>query len=176
MRERSPRPDGPNEPGARYLPWPAERPRLPDEWTRWASYGYQLAVNLQVLRRWRGVSQEWLGYMAGLSRNQVSNLERNENSSGRPSDPSLSTIYRLAHALGVPPAVLLPAPGEEVGEVRRSGPDLLVDITWPGPDEAEETGDPEAERRLIELLREAFPAAVRGRGDGSGEPGEDAGR
>ena len=83
---------------------------------------------------------------------------------------------RLAHALGVPPAVLLPAPGEEVGEVRRSGPDLLVDITWPGPDEAEETGDPEAERRLIELLREAFPAALRGRGDGSGEPGEDAGR
>ena len=57
----------------------------------------------------RGLSQEALAHEAGLHRNQVSNLER-ARSNREPfiSDPQLSTVYRLAVALNVPPAYLLP--------------------------------------------------------------------
>ena len=53
--------------------------------------------------------QEALAHEAGLHRNQVSNLER-ARSNREPfiSDPQLSTVYRLAVALNVPPAYLLP--------------------------------------------------------------------
>ncbi len=44
-----------------------------------------------------------------MHRNQVSNLERNHsNRDPYIADPQLSTIYRLALALSVPPAWLLP--------------------------------------------------------------------
>ncbi len=46
---------------------------------------------------------------SGMHRNQVSNLERNHsNRDPYIADPQLSTIYRLALALSVPPAWLLP--------------------------------------------------------------------
>ncbi|WP_041631718.1 helix-turn-helix domain-containing protein [Corynebacterium maris] len=98
----------------------------------WPSYGHKLGENLRALRIMRGLSQGRLAVLAGLSRNVVSNLERNENSAHRCSDPVLSTVYKLARALRVPPVVLLPAAhrpvngicaGEAVGEG--------VDLLWP---------------------------------------------
>ncbi len=61
----------------------------------------QFARNLREQRMRRGLSQEALGDAAGLHRTEVSLLER----AGR--EPRLSTIVRLARALGVPPAALL---------------------------------------------------------------------
>jgi transcriptional regulator with XRE-family HTH domain len=61
----------------------------------------QFADNLRRERERRGLSQEALGYAAGLHRTEVSLLER----AGR--DPRLSTIVRLAQGLGVTPARLL---------------------------------------------------------------------
>ncbi len=44
-----------------------------------------------------------------MHRNQISNLERGtSNREPFVSDPQLSTVYRLARALDVPPAYLLP--------------------------------------------------------------------
>ncbi|MCT1449979.1 helix-turn-helix domain-containing protein [Corynebacterium sp. p3-SID1194] len=83
----------------------------------WMSFGYSLSARLRMLRDMRGISQMRLAEMAGLSRSLVSNLERNSSGATRSSDPTMSTIYRLAYALRVPPAVLLPAVGEEVGEL-----------------------------------------------------------
>ena len=58
-----------------------------------------------------------LAKLAGVSRNFVSNLERNETASQTASDPVLSKIYRLAMALNVPPAMLLPSVTSEVQNV-----------------------------------------------------------
>ena len=108
---------------------------LPD--AKWASYGYSLSARLKSVRTMRGVSQQRLADLSGLSRSQVSNLERNHNNSRRSNDPNLSTIYRLAYALRVPPVLLLPGAGEEVGEIcwDSFGPQdvsaLNLEILWP---------------------------------------------
>lgn len=99
----------------------------------WPSYGHKLGENLRALRIMRGLSQKRLAALAGLSRNVVSNLERNENSAHRSSDPVLSTLYKLARALRVPPVVLLPAAHRPVngicaGEAAVAGG---VDLLWP---------------------------------------------
>ncbi|WP_311516886.1 helix-turn-helix domain-containing protein [uncultured Corynebacterium sp.] len=79
-----------------------------EDWPQWTSYGYCFASNLSQLRELRGLTQQELGDLAQLSRNQISNMERNETSKGSPNDPFMSTVYRLARALEVPPAVLFP--------------------------------------------------------------------
>ena len=63
------------------------------------------AANLRRERERAGLSQEQLGFKAGIHRTEISLLERG----GR--DPRLSTIARLAAGLGVPLATLV----DEVG-------------------------------------------------------------
>lgn len=95
----------------------------------WISYGSRLGRNLYQLRTMRGLSQERLAELAGISRNIISNIERNENN-GKPGDPVLSTVYLLARALHVPPAVLLPGGDQIVHEIcRAEGPQM--DLVWP---------------------------------------------
>lgn len=101
-----------------------------NEWAHWGSYGHVLAFRLRALRQHRGLSQLRLAELAGVSRNLVSNLERNENAKHAPTDPVLSTLYRLAQALDVPPAALLPAVERKVGPVCEPG-DLAVTVSWP---------------------------------------------
>lgn len=75
----------------------------------WGTYAYAFAHRLVVIRRARGYSQETLAELSGMHRNQISNLERGtSNREPRVADPLLSTVYRLASALEVPPAYLLP--------------------------------------------------------------------
>lgn len=100
------------------------------EWVHWESYGHVLAHRLRTLRRNRGLSQLRLAELAGVSRNLVSNLERNENAKQAPTDPVLSTIYRLAQALDVPPVALLPAVEKKVASVCEPG-SLEVRAQWP---------------------------------------------
>lgn len=55
-----------------------------------------------------------------MHRNQVSNMERNVSSGERFADPHLSTVFRLAMALDVPPEFLIPDLG---AKVRRRSPE-----------------------------------------------------
>jgi Predicted transcriptional regulator with C-terminal CBS domains len=57
--------------------------------------------NLRRARKEAGLSQEALGFKAGLHTTEISRLERAVR------DPRLSTIYRVAAALGVEPATLV---------------------------------------------------------------------
>lgn len=61
----------------------------------------RFAQNLRSRRANAGMSQEALGFACGLHRTEVSLLERAAR------EPRLSTIVRLARALGVRPADLL---------------------------------------------------------------------
>ncbi|WP_248488613.1 helix-turn-helix domain-containing protein [Tsukamurella sp. PLM1] len=74
----------------------------------WGTYGDSLGRRLVTVRKARGLSQEKLAELAGIHRNQVSNIERNVSSNDGVSDPHMSTVYRLAAALDVPPSMLLP--------------------------------------------------------------------
>lgn len=81
---------------------------------RWRSYSHELATNLRTTRTNRRLSQRALADIARISRNQVYNIERNTNGRHSVADPQLSTVYRLALALQVPPASLLPAAMQRV--------------------------------------------------------------
>ncbi|WP_420040676.1 helix-turn-helix domain-containing protein [Gordonia sp. MP11Mi] len=75
----------------------------------WDTYADALGYRLVVLRKARGYSQEALAERSGMHRNQISNLERGtSNREPHVADPLLSTVYRLAGALDVPPAYLMP--------------------------------------------------------------------
>lgn len=80
----------------------------------WVSFGLSFAQRLRWLRKRRGLSQEALGHLTGIHRNQISNLERNVSRDDGCNDPKLSTVYKLARALDVAPALLLPASGDRV--------------------------------------------------------------
>ncbi|WJY67438.1 helix-turn-helix domain-containing protein [Corynebacterium auris] len=99
----------------------------------WASYGYVLAVRLRTLRVMRGLTQRRLAELSGLSRSLISNLERNHYNCARSADPTLSTLYRIAHALHVPPAALLPGVGDAVGTRCADRPLSLspLRVEWP---------------------------------------------
>lgn len=78
----------------------------------WDTYAYSFGHRLVTIRKARGFSQEELAHRCGMHRNAVSNLERGtSNRDPYLSDPQLSTVYRLARALDVPPAYLIPDVG-----------------------------------------------------------------
>ena len=83
-----------------------------------------------MLRRMRRLTQEELASLAGISRNSVSNIERNLNNSGEATDPHLSIVYRLAQALDVPPAVLLPGGDRPVADIC-SAEEVGITLVWP---------------------------------------------
>ncbi|AZA09867.1 helix-turn-helix domain-containing protein [Corynebacterium pseudopelargi] len=97
----------------------------------WSSYGYVFGRRLQRLRTMRGLSQDRLAELADVSRNQISNLERNNNNGTSTSDPTMSMVYTLARALHVPPAALLPNVGGYVTDVCPDTADLAVEVVWP---------------------------------------------
>ena len=61
----------------------------------------KIGRNLRQLREDRLLTQEELGEAAGVSRDQISRIERNEV------DPRFSTIRKLAKALDVDPRGLI---------------------------------------------------------------------
>lgn len=74
----------------------------------------RLADKVIELRRRKGYTQEKLAEVAGVSRNQVQNIEHSRNNmkdprTGRPGrgNPRLDTIFHLADALGVSPTILI---------------------------------------------------------------------
>lgn len=63
--------------------------------------GKIVAQNLRRTRKRRGLSQEELAHLAGVNRNYVGMIEREENS------PTIDMIERLADVLKVEPAEFL---------------------------------------------------------------------
>jgi transcriptional regulator with XRE-family HTH domain len=60
-----------------------------------------VARNLRVMRKQKGLSQEELAYQAGVNRNYVGQIEREEKS------PTVDMVEKLASALGVVPEEML---------------------------------------------------------------------
>ncbi|MEL4151886.1 helix-turn-helix domain-containing protein [Corynebacterium bovis] len=83
-----------------------EEPRFP-----WDSLSADMAERLRELRLRAGLTQAELADLSGVTRNHISGLEAGPRTDGRSVDPRLSTLYRLAAALGVPPAAVFPLPG-----------------------------------------------------------------
>lgn len=100
------------------------------EWRPWPSYGLALGRKLAQLRRLRGLTQDQLATLSDVSRNSISNIERNLNNAGTATDPRLSTLYRLARALDVPPAALLPGGDRLVADIC-SAEGLGISLRWP---------------------------------------------
>jgi transcriptional regulator with XRE-family HTH domain len=60
-----------------------------------------VARNLRILRKQKGLSQEELAFQAGINRNYVGQIEREEKS------PTVDTLEKLAMVLKVEPSELL---------------------------------------------------------------------
>lgn len=127
--------------------------------SHWASYALGLGERVRAIRLMRGLSQSRLAEISGVSRTLISNLERNDYNA-RAADPTLSTMYRLASALKVPPAALLPGAGDAVegrfaGQTRDDGnptPNSIV-FEWPrGPRDTQRFDEP--------YLRRGAPAGT----------------
>ncbi|RRQ06435.1 hypothetical protein CXF35_10600, partial [Corynebacterium bovis] len=73
-----------------------------------------MAERLRELRLRAGLTQAELADLSGVTRNHISGLEAGPRQDGRSVDPRLSTLYRLAAALGVPPAAVFPLPGSMI--------------------------------------------------------------
>ncbi|HFG8947464.1 helix-turn-helix domain-containing protein [Corynebacterium striatum] len=81
----------------------------------WSALGHDFASRLREARERRGMSQKALAEISGVSRSQISNLERTDKALNLRADPQLSTLFKLAYALEVPPSLLLPGGvGDEV--------------------------------------------------------------
>lgn len=74
-----------------------------------AAYARELGLNLHRLRVARGLSQERLAHMAGISGNTVHFYEKGEARPGAPMNPRLFTLVALAQVLEVTVTELLPA-------------------------------------------------------------------
>lgn len=128
----------------------------------WAGYALSLGERIREFRLMRGLSQSRLAEIAGISRSLISNIERNDYNGAKAADPTLSTCYRIACALKVPPAALLPGVGEEVGRCKEQ---LLIDgpvhisFSWPR--------SPQDTARFQEMyLRRGAPAGTPAFADG----------
>jgi transcriptional regulator with XRE-family HTH domain len=60
----------------------------------------RFAANVERLRERRGLTQEQLGWAAGIHQTAIARIESGERK------PTLATIFKLAHGLEVPPAEL----------------------------------------------------------------------
>lgn len=121
----------------------------------WSSYGFGFAEILRTVRTSRGMSQQALSEISGVSRNQISNLERNTNGRHSMADPALSTVYRLALALEVPPSVLLPGAEDTLNAV------LGTRDTWLLPDtEIQPFPEVYIDQRRMDCLEGLRPGVV----------------
>ena len=67
---------------------------------------------------------------AALRHEPQPNIERNDNNAKNSADPTLSTVYKLAQALYIPPALLLPGGSMLVGGVCEID-ELPFELRWP---------------------------------------------
>ena len=75
----------------------------------WEEYAKTLGIELQRRRIALDVTQENLAHRAGLTRTHYQQLERGFWKPGSPANPSLKMLVRLAQALQLEVAELLPS-------------------------------------------------------------------
>ena len=78
--------------------------------TTWEAYARELGVNLQRRRIAAGLTQEELAHRAGLTRAHYQQIERGYWSRGKPANPSIKALARLARELGVEVGDITPSP------------------------------------------------------------------
>ena len=83
-----------------------------------------LGQNMRLLRRTKGMTQEMLAEMVGVSGSYVGYLERGSKS------PSLKLLAEVAEALGVDPSLLLTSPEEKNQELTK----LMTLLSDKGPE------------------------------------------
>lgn len=74
----------------------------------WADYAVQLGDELRRQRKEAGLTQEDLAHRAGLTRTHYQQIERGMWSPGRPSNPTIKVLSRLAMELDLEVSELLP--------------------------------------------------------------------
>jgi transcriptional regulator with XRE-family HTH domain len=73
-----------------------------------AEFSRRLGITLQRLRVERGLSQERLAHMAGISGYTYQKFEKGESKPGTPMNPRLFTLMAIAQVLGVSVEELIP--------------------------------------------------------------------
>lgn len=124
----------------------------------WKTYAAEVAHRVKALRTDLDLTQEVLAERAGISRNQIQNIERGHGTgvNGRVTNMSMEHVYRLAYALGVPPIVLLPDVELPVRERCRAAEHrppmetllrrtVTVDIAWPRGVRVDRSETPDAD-------------------------------
>ena len=76
--------------------------------TTWEAWTRALGVQLHRYRVDRGLTQEVLAQLGGMTRTHYQQIERGWWHRGTPSNPSLKVVVRLAQALDVEVGDLLP--------------------------------------------------------------------
>lgn len=74
----------------------------------WGAYAGELGRTLARIRHERGLSQERVAAMAGISSTQYQKYEKGQSRPGGPMNPTLVNLIALSQALGVTVAELLP--------------------------------------------------------------------
>ena len=83
-----------------------------------ADFSRELGVTLQRLRLERGLSQERLAHMAGISSYTYQKFEKGESKPGTPMNPRLFTLLSLAEVLEVALEELVPTEWPDLTEGR----------------------------------------------------------
>lgn len=98
----------------------------------WPAYAEEMGRRLAVVRRAQRVTQLDLANAAGITRNQVQNIERSRSFRNGPGNATIRTVFLLARALGVPPRLLLPqvdaVPGRQSARLDTHWPSSLADV------------------------------------------------
>lgn len=74
----------------------------------WRDFGIELGLNLQRARHARGLDQERLAQLVGVSRYTYQKYEQGQSRPGDPMNPRMTTLLWLSHVLEVPLGELLP--------------------------------------------------------------------
>lgn len=74
----------------------------------WDEYARQLGLNLLSARIDRGLSQERLAHLAGISSYTYQKFEKGESRPGAPMNPRLTTLLALCQVLGLEIEDVLP--------------------------------------------------------------------
>ena len=82
----------------------------------WTACAQEMGTRIQALRAQKGLSQEHVAFVAGISRYTFQKLEKGESAPGIPANPSIRNLIAVAQVLGTTIDQLVPA---QVPDLRR---------------------------------------------------------